>query len=59
MRELFLGAALTFIALFGGLTVYVIVRNGVSVANVLALLIVAMIALGVYGAIRNPPPPGE
>ena len=56
MRELFLGAASAFILLFGGLTLYVIAANGVTVASVLALVIVAMIGIGVYGAIRNPPP---
>ncbi len=55
MRELFLGLASTFIALFGGLTLYVVVRDGVTIIGIFAFAILTMIGIGVYGAIRNPP----
>ena len=55
MRELFLGLAAAFIALFGGLTLYVVARNGVTIISIFALAILTMIGIGVYGAIRNPP----
>lgn len=56
MRTFFLGVALTFTALFGVSTLYVIGRSGLDVISLFSLVIVAMLAIGVYGAIRNPPP---
>jgi hypothetical protein len=55
MRNLFLAGALAFITLFGALTIVVAVNNGVTPATVLALIILAMIGIGVYGALREPP----
>lgn len=55
MREVFLGLAATFVLLFGGLTVYVIVANGVTVPSLFAVVILAMVGIGIHGAIRNPP----
>lgn len=55
MRILFLGAALTFIVLFGALTLWAIATNGIDATGVLALFILVMIGIGVYGASQNPP----
>jgi hypothetical protein len=56
MRTLFLGAAFGFIVMFGGLTIWVAAKNGVTAATFIALAILTMIGIGVFGALRNPPP---
>ena len=55
MRTAILAAALAFLALLGGLTVAVAVREGPDVLTVGSLLVLAMIAFGVLGALRHPP----
>ena len=55
-RTAILVAGVTFCALFGGLTIAVAVSDGITVFVVFSLLIVGMIAVGLIGAIRNPPP---
>jgi hypothetical protein len=55
-RTAILVAGVTFCALFGALTIAVAIDNGFTVFTVIGLLIVAMIASGLIGAIRNPPP---
>ena len=54
-RTVILAAALLFIAVLGGLTVVVVVRNGPDVLTVASLLVLAMFAFGVVGALRHPP----
>ena len=54
-RNVFLIAALLFVVVFGTLTIVVAVNNGITGATVLALLILAALGLGIYGALRNPP----
>ncbi len=48
-------AALTFIALLLGLTVYVAVDTGPDVLTVISALVLAMLGFGVLGALREPP----
>ncbi|MDP9189276.1 MAG: hypothetical protein M3O25_08505 [Actinomycetota bacterium] len=55
-RTAILIAGITFCALFAGLTISVALDSGFDVFTVIGLLIVAMIATGLVGAIRNPPP---
>jgi hypothetical protein len=55
-RTAILIAGVTFCALFGGLTIAVAVSDGITIFVVFSLLIVGMIASGLIGAIRNPPP---
>ncbi len=50
-----MAAALVFIALLGGLTVAVAVEHGPDVLTVGSLLVLAMFAFGIVGALRNPP----
>jgi hypothetical protein len=50
-----LGLALVFIAGFAFLTVSAIVEQGFTLASLLSLLILAMLAIGIVGALRNPP----
>ncbi len=51
-----LGAALLFIGLLSALTVYVAVTSGITVLTPVALLVLAMFASGIVGALRHPPP---
>lgn len=46
---------LVFIALFGGLTISVIVREGLDPLTVISIVILGMFAFGIVGAIRQPP----
>jgi hypothetical protein len=55
MRDLFAVSAIVFLALFGVLTFYVMATKGVTPLTVLAIVIIAFLGIGVYGAIRNPP----
>ena len=50
-----LGAALAFIALLAGLTIAVTVQHGPDILTVASLLVLAMFAFGIVGALRNPP----
>ena len=54
-RNIVLGAALVFIAGFAFLTVTAIVESGFTPASLLSLLILALLAIGIVGALRNPP----
>ena len=55
MRTFTLGSALAFIALLGGLTITVAATEGPDILTVGSLLVLAMIAFGVIGALRHPP----
>ncbi len=57
MRQLLLAIAVLFIALLATLTVLDIVHNGVNALDVVAILILALLATGILGALRHPPPP--
>ena len=48
-------AALAFIALLGGLTLRVVVQEGLDVLTVISLLVLALAASGVVSALRQPP----
>jgi len=50
-----LAAALAFIALLGGLTIAVTIQHGPDVLTVGSLLVLAMFAFGIVGALRHPP----
>ena len=54
-RILVLGAVLVFIAGFAFLTVVAVIEQGFTVASFLSILILAMLAIGIVGALRNPP----
>jgi len=55
-RTVILGATLLFIAVFAALTVAVVVYSGPSVLTLVSLLVLALVASGVIGAVRHPPP---
>jgi hypothetical protein len=54
-RLLVLGAVLVFIAGFGFLTVAAISKEGVTFATLLSVFILVLLAVGIVGALRNPP----
>jgi hypothetical protein len=53
MRAAILGAALLFIGILASLTVAVVVLSGVSVLTLVSLLVLAVLAFGVVGALRD------
>ncbi|MEJ7825249.1 MAG: hypothetical protein WKF48_07445 [Solirubrobacteraceae bacterium] len=55
-RTAILGAALLFIGLLAALTVIAVVNGGVNVLTFVSLLVLAMFAFGIVGALREPPP---
>lgn len=55
-RTVILGAALLFIGILASLTIYVTATSGLSALTPVALLVLAMFATGIVGALRHPPP---
>ena len=55
MRGVVLVAALAFIALLAALTIDVASRHGFDVLTGAAILVLAVLALGIVGALRHPP----
>jgi hypothetical protein len=56
MRVLVLGVALVFIAGFAFLTVAATIeQGGISAAGVVSIFILILLAVGIVGALRNPP----
>ncbi len=54
-RRLVFGAALLFIGGFAVLTVYEVKEQGFGVFSAISLFILVLLAVGVIGALRNPP----
>ncbi len=54
-RVLVLGAVLVFIAGFAFLTIAAVIEQGFTIASLLSVLILVMLAVGIVGALRNPP----
>ncbi len=54
-RAVVLGAALVFIAGFAFLTFVAVVEGGFTLASLLSVLILLLLAVGIVGALRNPP----
>jgi hypothetical protein len=54
-RNVVLVAVLVFIAGFAFLTVVAVIEQGFTVASFLSILILAMLAIGIVGALRHPP----
>ena len=52
-----LAAALAFVAVLLGLTLYAAIADGPSVLTVVSLVVLAMLGLGIAGALRHPPEP--
>jgi hypothetical protein len=54
-RLLVLATVLVFIAGFGFLTLTAIAKEGVDFATLLSIFILVLLAVGIVGALRNPP----
>jgi len=54
-RVLVLGVALVFIAGLAFLTFAAVVEDGFTLGSLLSLAILALLAVGIVGALRNPP----
>jgi hypothetical protein len=54
-RLVVLGVVLAFIAFFAFLTVVAISEQGFTVASGISIFILALFAIGIVGALRNPP----
>jgi hypothetical protein len=54
-RILVLGAVLVFIAGFAFLTVAAAIEQGFTIATLISILILVLLAVGIVGALRNPP----
>jgi hypothetical protein len=55
-RNLVLGGSLALICLLGFLTVSVAAEEGVDLLVVVSLVVLALLAFGVLGALTSPPP---
>jgi quinol-cytochrome oxidoreductase complex cytochrome b subunit len=54
-RQAVLFAALAFIVFFAFLTLAAAFEQGVTVATVISVFILALLVVGIVGALRNPP----
>jgi hypothetical protein len=54
-RSLILIGALAFIALLGALTAVTAARHGVDILVVVSGIVLALFAVGILGALLNPP----
>jgi len=54
-RILVLGAVLIFIAGFAFLTVAAAIEQGFTIASLISIFILVLLAVGIVGALRNPP----
>jgi predicted membrane channel-forming protein YqfA (hemolysin III family) len=56
MRAAALGAALLFILALLALTVHAAASGGIDILTVLSVFVLALLALGIVGALLHPPP---
>ena len=57
-RTLVLGCTLAIICLLAFLTISVAVEDGIDVLVVVSVIILALLGIGVLGALSSPPPDG-
>jgi hypothetical protein len=57
-RALVLGGTLAIICLLAFLTISVAVEDGIDVLVVVSVIILALLGIGVLGALSSPPPDG-
>ncbi|HET8758709.1 MAG TPA: hypothetical protein VFM58_22015 [Solirubrobacteraceae bacterium] len=55
MRSTITIVALIFVCAFGFMTVYVLLRSGPDLLTGLSLIVVALMAFGILGALTEPP----
>ena len=56
-RTLVLGGTLAIICLLAFLTISVALRDGIDVLVVVSVIVLALLGIGVLGALSTPPPP--
>jgi hypothetical protein len=54
-RLLVLGVALVFIIGFAFLTLSAVAHQGVTLASLISVFVLALLGVGIVGALRNPP----
>ena len=57
VRALALGGTLAIICLLAFLTISVAVKDGIDVLVVVSVIVLALLGIGVLGALSTPPPP--
>jgi hypothetical protein len=57
-RTLVLGGSLAIICLLAFLTIQVAVRDGIDILVVVSIIVLALLGIGVLGALSTPPPDG-
>ena len=57
-RTLVLGGSLVIICLLAFLTIQVAVRDGIDILVVVSIIVLALLGIGVLGALSSPPPDG-
>ncbi len=57
-RTLVLGCSLVIICLLAFLTISVALRDGVDILVVVSIIVLALLGIGVLGALSTPPPDG-
>jgi hypothetical protein len=55
LRVLLLAVGAFFVFAFGAMTVTVIIESGLDILTLTSLVIILLVASGLYGAWRNPP----
>jgi hypothetical protein len=56
-RTLALGGTLAIICLLAFLTISVAVKDGIDILTVVSVIVLALLGIGVLGALSTPPPP--
>jgi hypothetical protein len=57
-RTLVLGGTLAIICLLAFLTISVAVEDGIDILVVVSVIVLALLGIGVLGALSSPPPDG-
>ena len=57
-RALVLGGTLVIICLLAFLTISVAVEDGIDILVVVSVIVLALLGIGVLGALSSPPPDG-
>jgi hypothetical protein len=55
LRALILAVGAFFVFAFGAMTIIVIGESGLDILTLTSLVIIGLVAFGLYGAWRNPP----
>ncbi len=56
VRAAALGSALLFIAILVALTIVAVISGGVNVLTLVTLVVLALLGVGIVGALLSPPP---